>query len=86
MSDTIQRVTQLIELANDSGAGNEARNAALQACKLIKKHGLVVSVQASNPAIDIGDILKDAAVEAASRVTGKDVVDIFSKVISRKKR
>lgn len=42
MSDVRKRVLQLVTLATDKGAGeHEARNAALQACKLIAEHQLL---------------------------------------------
>jgi hypothetical protein len=45
MSKVIRRVEQLIQLAGSSNE-NEARNAAVMACKLIRDGGLVISEKA----------------------------------------
>lgn len=45
----LDRIRHLIELAcNDATAPNEARNAALQACRLIKRHNVAVGDPVSN--------------------------------------
>lgn len=40
--DVLARVRHLLELASKTSSQEEARTAALQACRLIAKHGLVV--------------------------------------------
>ena len=48
MADVTVKIEQLIRLATDPGAAEEeARTAALSACRLIKRHDLVVSARGS---------------------------------------
>lgn len=48
----VERVRDLVRLAVDSGAAEaEARTAALAACKLIMKHGLIVLARMPEPLI-----------------------------------
>lgn len=109
MKKIIDRIDHLIR-KTQSPSEEEARTAAVQACRLILQHGLVVQ---EKPRVEVGQaqsypspspneqrprgkpsakvrapirvngldavgrVVRDAAVEAASRVTVKDVVDVF---------
>ena len=106
MSKAIERIEQLITLAVSSASEEEARNAALQACRLIARHKLEVrakpapvtaqappEAKSQRPSARVrtplnlggvnvnavGQVVRDMAVEAASRVTLADVVDVFAK-------
>jgi len=92
MSNPLQRVQDLIRLANsaESDTNHEARAAALQACRLIAKHGFVVSepapptTQKPPSSVEaVGRAVREVATDIASRVTAEDVVDVVSVLIKR---
>lgn len=60
MSNVVARVKQLVELAVRSPEVEEARNAALQACKLIAHHGLTIGEAVAE------EVLKEVAASARS--------------------
>lgn len=89
MSTVLEQVQLQISLACSNDNENEARNAAIKACKLIKKHNLTLSEPLPHSAPNfqspprtapradaIGNFIRDVATEAASRIKVKDVVDI----------
>jgi len=92
MKKIIERINQLIRLSESASedAPNEARAAALQACRLIVKHGLEVSEPRTayakvgqSSAEVVGKVIHDVAKEAAARITVNDVVDVLGRVVRR---
>lgn len=92
MSKPLQRVQDLIRLASTSTSDqdHEARAAALQACRLIAKHGFVVTepappvTQRSPSGVEaVGRAVREVATDIAGRVTAEDVVDVVSVLIKR---
>lgn len=94
----IDRVRHLIRLAANAPE-EEARNAAVQACRLIEEHGLVIGPKPKpkpNPSVDpppdprssasVTEIVREVALEAASRVTARDVADVFTRVLTGRRR
>lgn len=89
MKKILERVQNLIRLS-ESTSENEARAAALQACKLIMKHKLCIveppieETQAiPSGAQAVGRAVRDVAADIASRVTAEDVVDVVSVLLKR---
>ena len=96
----IERVRHLIQLAA-SAPEEEARTAAVQACRLITQHGLVIGVPKpkAKPTVQpaptspdprspasVTEIVREVALEAASRVTARDVADVFTRVLTGNRR
>ena len=92
----IDRVRQLVRLAANAPE-EEARNAAVQACRLIEEHGLVIGPRpkpkpSAEPTPDprssasVTEIVREVALEAASRVTARDVADVFTRVLTGRRR
>jgi hypothetical protein len=115
MKKVLERVAHLIaSAANPSSTEEEARTAAVQACRLIHKHGLIllepgdvteateipkaaksrprrpsahvrVPLRAVAGLEQIGRTVQGVALEAASRVTIADVVDVVGVFVKRRR-
>ncbi len=80
--DVLKTVQHLIALATASdGATNEARNAAVKACRLIRLHGLQIVRIAADAEESAQQEVSSAVRDAVSATYGKDVSELLATIV-----